>query len=80
MLIALLSLAVFSAACVAIIAVIATTLVPAMPRIVALLRSGGEVDEQYTVVVYPALARSADSKFRSVMPQRRRMLQQRVAA
>ena len=80
MMIALFSLTLFTAALWASLAVIATTLLPAMPRIITLLRSGAIDDQRAAIVPYASASSRTVRPGRIMAPAQRRVAPLRVAA
>lgn len=80
MMIALFSLTLFAAALWASLTVIATTLLPAMPRIIALLRSGPIHDQRAAIVPYASASARTVRSARVMAPAQRRVAPLRAAA
>lgn len=80
MMIALFSLTLFAAALWAIVAVVATTLLPAMPRIITLLRSGAIDDQRAAIVPYASASSRTVRSARVMAPAQRRVAPLRAAA
>ena len=80
MMIALFSLTLFAAALWATVAVFATTLLPAMPRIIALLRSGPIQDQRAAIVPYASASARTVRSGRIMAPAQRRVAPLRAAA
>lgn len=80
MMIVLFTLTLFAAALWASLAVIATTLLPAMPRIIALLRSGSIDDQRTTMMPYASASSRTVRPGRIMVPAQRRVAPLRAAA